>query len=81
MQRLTMYQSLLHVLMMMVGKQYSKNLKNKQTKNNDVVLFSVGGGSEEKNISVNIVNALNFAKKRKCKIIGVVGEMVDTQKK
>ena len=53
---------------------FEEFLKTSKLKTNDVVfVFSVGGGSEEKNISVNIVNALNFAKKRKCKIIGVVG--------
>ena len=52
---------------------FEEFLKTSKLKSNDVVfVFSEGGGSEE-NISVNIVNALNFAKKRKCKIIGVVG--------
>lgn len=40
---------------------------------NDVVLvFSVGGGSVEKNISVNLVTAEKFAKEVGAKIIGVV---------
>lgn len=41
--------------------------------NNDVVIvFSVGGGNVEKNISVNLVKALKFAKEVSAKIIGVV---------
>jgi len=38
-----------------------------------VMVFSVGGGHQEKNISMNIVNALNFSKKVGAKIIGIVG--------
>ena len=41
---------------------------------NDVVLvFSVGGGNAEKNISANIVEALKLAKASGAKVIGVVG--------
>ena len=40
----------------------------------DVVLvFSVGGGNLEKNVSPNIVTALKFAKEVGAKVIGVVG--------
>jgi len=38
-----------------------------------VFVFSVGGGNEEKNVSVNIVNALKYAKTVGAKIFGVVG--------
>jgi D-sedoheptulose 7-phosphate isomerase len=38
-----------------------------------VFVFSVGGGDKEKNISVNIINALDYAKKVGAKIIGIVG--------
>jgi D-sedoheptulose 7-phosphate isomerase len=38
-----------------------------------VMVFSVGGGNQEKNISMNIVEALNFSKKAGAKIIGIVG--------
>ena len=38
-----------------------------------VMVFSVGGGHQEKNISMNIVDALNFSKKAGAKIIGIVG--------
>ncbi|MEI6279038.1 MAG: SIS domain-containing protein [Verrucomicrobiae bacterium] len=36
-------------------------------------VFSVGGGSEEKNISRNLVNAVNLAKERGAKVLGVLG--------
>src|ERR1700744_1541634 len=40
----------------------------------DVVLvFSVGGGNLEKNVSPNIVTALKFAKEVGSKVVGVVG--------
>ena len=38
-----------------------------------VFVFSVGGGNVEKNISVNLVSALEYAKKVGAKIFGVVG--------
>jgi D-sedoheptulose 7-phosphate isomerase len=42
-------------------------------KNDALLIFSVGGGNEEKNISVNIVRAVQYAKKIGAKIVGVVG--------
>ena len=36
-------------------------------------VFSVGGGNREKAVSVNIVNALEYAKKKGASILGVVG--------
>ncbi|MEW6702607.1 MAG: SIS domain-containing protein [Bacteroidota bacterium] len=38
-----------------------------------VFVFSVGGGSEEKNISTNLVNVVRYAKEKRAKIVGVVG--------
>lgn len=38
-----------------------------------VLVFSVGGGNAEKNISANIVEALKLAKQVGAKIVGVVG--------
>lgn len=43
------------------------------TKNDGIFVFSVGGGNEEKNVSVTLVNALRYAKKIGAKVIGVVG--------
>ncbi len=41
--------------------------------NDAIFVFSVGGGSLEKNISANLVHALQYAKQIGCKILGVVG--------
>jgi D-sedoheptulose 7-phosphate isomerase len=38
-----------------------------------VMIFSVGGGSEEKNVSPNLVRALKYAKSVGCTILGIVG--------
>lgn len=38
-----------------------------------VFIFSVGGGNREKNISVNLVRALEYAKEAGAKIFGIVG--------
>jgi D-sedoheptulose 7-phosphate isomerase len=38
-----------------------------------VFVFSVGGGSQEKNVSVNLVRALEYARKTGAKVLGIVG--------
>lgn len=42
------------------------------TKKDAVIVFSVGGGNLEKNISANIVSALVYAKKIRSTILGIV---------
>lgn len=42
------------------------------TENDAVMVFSVGGGNTEKNISVNIVKALEYAKSMNSMILGIV---------
>ncbi len=42
-------------------------------KNDGVFVFSVGGGNLERNISVNLVRALDYAKEAGAKILGIVG--------
>jgi len=42
-------------------------------KNDAILIFSVGGGDVELNVSPNIVNAIDEAKKRKMKVFGIVG--------
>ena len=39
-----------------------------------VLVFSVGGGSVEKNVSVNLVRAIDEARNRRAKIFGIVGK-------
>lgn len=38
-----------------------------------ILVFSVGGGNAERNVSVNLVRALDEAKKRELTILGIVG--------
>ncbi|HMS65231.1 MAG TPA: SIS domain-containing protein [Ignavibacteria bacterium] len=50
-------------------------LKGSKLNSNDCVfIFSVGGGNKEKNISVNIVNALKYSKEVNASVIGIVGK-------
>lgn len=39
-----------------------------------LLIFSVGGGSYEKNISVNIVKSIEYAKEVNAKVLGIVGK-------
>jgi len=39
-----------------------------------VMVFSVGGGSVEKNVSVNVVRAIDEARKHGAKLFGIVGK-------
>lgn len=41
--------------------------------NDALLIFSVGGGDAERNVSINLIRAIDFAKKRGAKILGVVG--------
>jgi len=43
------------------------------TQNDAVLIFSVGGGNAEKNISANLVGALKYARETGSRIFGVVG--------
>jgi len=46
---------------------------SKANKNDAVLVFSVGGGNAELNVSVNIVAGLDEAKARGLKVFGIVG--------
>lgn len=39
-----------------------------------ILILSVGGGNAGKNISVNLINAIDLAKERKSRILGIVGK-------
>jgi D-sedoheptulose 7-phosphate isomerase len=41
--------------------------------NDALMIFSVGGGDAERNISVNLVRAVDMAKERGAKVFGIVG--------
>ena len=53
----------------MVGYLKVSNIKSTDA----LFVMSVGGGDQKKKVSVNIINALKFAKKRKVKIFGIIG--------
>ena len=54
---------------------FDSYLKLCKISSNDVLMvFSVGGGNLKKKVSVNLVKAIKFAKKRKSKIISIVGK-------
>ena len=53
---------------------FAEWLKVSRARKNDAILvFSVGGGNLEKNVSVNIVAAIQEAKQRGLKVLGIVG--------
>jgi D-sedoheptulose 7-phosphate isomerase len=53
---------------------FAEWLKGSRLNGNDALLvFSVGGGDAEKNISANLVGALQLAKERGAAVLGIVG--------
>ena len=53
---------------------YANWLRGSRLSSNDMVfVFSVGGGDVERNISVNLVNALRYAKEIGATVCGIVG--------
>ncbi len=44
------------------------------TANDAILVFSVGGGNVEKNVSVNLVRAIDEARGRGAKVFGIVGK-------
>jgi D-sedoheptulose 7-phosphate isomerase len=54
---------------------FSEWLKiSRMTSNDMLFIFSVGGGDREKGISINIINAIDEAKKRGAVVLGIVGK-------
>lgn len=54
---------------------FSEWLKGSRLKKGDgILIFSVGGGNRAKNVSVNLVKALELAKERGASIYGIVGK-------
>ncbi|MCB0727757.1 MAG: SIS domain-containing protein [Ignavibacteriae bacterium] len=47
---------------------------SRMNKKDCLFVFSVGGGNEEKNVSVNIVNSLKYAKEVGSSVIGITGK-------
>lgn len=61
---------------------FSKWLEtSKLNKKDAIFILSVGGGNISKNISVNLIEAIKFAKLKKSKIFGITGKKIGyTQK-
>ena len=54
---------------------FSGWLKVSQLSHKDLIfVFSVGGGSRERNISPGIVNAIEFAREVNAKVVGIIGK-------
>jgi D-sedoheptulose 7-phosphate isomerase len=54
---------------------FSKWLITSRLNKKDIVfIFSVGGGNKKKNISVNLIKAIDLAKERGSKILSIVGK-------
>ena len=49
---------------------HTSNLKSKDL----IFIFSVGGGNKRLNVSTNLIKAIDFAKKKKSKILSIVGK-------
>lgn len=60
---------------------FSEWLKVSRLREGDALLvFSVGGGNREKNVSVNLVRSIELAKERGAKVFGIVGRDGGTTK-
>ena len=56
------------------NSSFKKWLEISNLNSKDILfIFSVGGGNLKKKISVNLIEAIKLAKKKKCKILGIVG--------
>ena len=47
---------------------------SKINRKDSIFIFSVGGGSKSKKVSVNLIQAIDYAKEKKIKIFGVIGK-------
>ena len=58
---------------------FSEWLKISNLKKKDALfIMSVGGGSIKQKVSINLINAIKYAKIKKSKVFGIVGKNVDT---
>ena len=54
---------------------YKNFLKGSKLNSKDVLMvYSVGGGSKAKNISVNLINSIDYSKEVGCKVISIIGK-------
>lgn len=54
---------------------FSDYLKvSKNSSKDGILILSVGGGNMEKNVSINLINAIKEARKNKTRVFGIVGK-------
>lgn len=54
---------------------FEKYLEISKMKSKDLLfVFSVGGGNSKKNVSINLINAIKFAKLKKAKVVSFLGK-------
>lgn len=46
---------------------------SKLSKNDAIFILSVGGGDIKRNVSINLINSIKYAKNKKAQILGIVG--------
>jgi len=46
---------------------------NNLNKKDLIFIFSVGGGNKQHNVSINLINAIDYVLKKKCEIASIVG--------
>lgn len=54
---------------------------SKINKKDSIFIFSVGGGNKKKNISTNLIKAIDYSKRKKIKVFGVIGKIDGYAKK
>ena len=58
-----------------INSSFSNWLKTSKLNKKDLIfIFSVGGGDKKKNVSTNLIMAVDYALKKKCKIVSIVGK-------
>ena len=54
---------------------------SKLNKNDALFILSVGGGSKKRNVSTNLISAIDYSKKNKVRIFGIIGRAEGYAKK
>ena len=58
-----------------INSSFSNWLKTSKLNKKDLIfIFSVGGGDKKRNVSTNLIKAVDYALKKKCKIVSIVGK-------
>ena len=58
-----------------INSSFSNWLKTSKLNKKDLIfIFSVGGGDKKRNVSTNLIMAVDYALKKECKIVSIVGK-------